>query len=83
MALDLVYPLSALTLAAVAATNMRALPYAAVMVVLALIWNAFQRSMSRWLEFFLTQFRDAQVAKNSKARCLPKFRTSREGCHLS
>ena len=52
MALDLVYPLSALTLAAVAATNMRALPYAAVMVVLALIWNAFQRSMSRWLEFF-------------------------------
>jgi hypothetical protein len=52
MASDLVYPLSAVTLGAVAVTNIRALPYAAAIVVLVLIWNAFKGSrFSSWVTF--------------------------------
>jgi len=45
MAIDLVYPLSVLVLGGVAATNMAALPYAAGMVLLVLIYNAFRSSL--------------------------------------
>jgi len=49
MAIDLIYPLSALVLGAVAFTNKDAIPYAAGLILLMLVYNTFRGS----IRFFL------------------------------